>query len=343
MILMISIKFRQVLINFSKMAENLVRQLNENHQILVKKISSIERHLSSDCCKHFGSKTSMESVPNNNELEKQKLVIENQNLQEEIIRLRKRLTELEILHKGAENVTPLKMLNEISLLKCSNQSSNVDSKPSLEISTESKDKKKDDIEANNKPKIEKTSTDEKSKEKKNKNQPKEVAPKEGQIDASRLDLRVGKIIDVKKHPDADSLYLEQIDVGEENPRTVVSGLVKFVPIEMMQDRMVVVLCNLKPAKMRGIVSEAMVMCASTPEKVEILSPPEGSVPGDRVKFLNYPGQPDAQLNPKKKIWEQIAPDLSTNDQLEATYKGDQFIVEGKGTVKSQSLKNVPVK
>ena len=40
------------------------------------------------------------------------------------------------------------------------------------------------------------------------------------IDITRFDLRVGKIISVEKHPDADSLYVEQIDVGEEKPRTV---------------------------------------------------------------------------------------------------------------------------
>jgi tRNA-binding EMAP/Myf-like protein len=54
------------------------------------------------------------------------------------------------------------------------------------------------------------------------------------VDVSRLDIRVGIIMDVKKHPDADSLYVEQIDVGEPAPRTVVSGLVKFIPIEKMQ-------------------------------------------------------------------------------------------------------------
>jgi len=40
------------------------------------------------------------------------------------------------------------------------------------------------------------------------------------IDISRFDLRVGKILEVQKHPAADSLYVEQIDVGEEKPRTV---------------------------------------------------------------------------------------------------------------------------
>jgi tRNA-binding EMAP/Myf-like protein len=45
---------------------------------------------------------------------------------------------------------------------------------------------------------------------------------------------VGLIKKAEKHPDADSLYAEEIDVGEEAPRTVVSGLVKFIPLEEMQ-------------------------------------------------------------------------------------------------------------
>ena len=44
--------------------------------------------------------------------------------------------------------------------------------------------------------------------------------------------------------------LIQIDVGEAEPRTIVSGLVKYVPLEQMQDRSIVVLCNLKPRNMR---------------------------------------------------------------------------------------------
>lgn len=77
-----------------------------------------------------------------------------------------------------------------------------------------------------------------------------------------MDIRVGKIVEISRHPDADALYVEKIDLGEEKPRTVVSGLVNFVPIEQMENRLVVVLCNLKPAKMRGIESNGMVLCAS---------------------------------------------------------------------------------
>ncbi|XP_067901741.1 aminoacyl tRNA synthase complex-interacting multifunctional protein 1a isoform X2 [Heterodontus francisci] len=163
------------------------------------------------------------------------------------------------------------------------------------------------------------------------------------IDVSRLDLRIGRIITAKKHPDADSLYVEEVDVGEENPRTVVSGLVKHVPVEEMQNRLAVMLCNLKPAKMRGVVSQAMVMCASSPEKVEILDPPSDAVPGDRITFEGYPGESDKELNPKKKIWDQIQPDFSTNAEYVATYKGTPFEVKGKGVCKAQTMANSGIK
>jgi methionyl-tRNA synthetase len=55
---------------------------------------------------------------------------------------------------------------------------------------------------------------------------------EGPVDVSRLDLRVGLIRKAWRHPDADSLYVEEMDLGEETgPRTVVSGLVKHIPGE----------------------------------------------------------------------------------------------------------------
>ena len=52
---------------------------------------------------------------------------------------------------------------------------------------------------------------------------------------------------------------------------------------------------------RGIVSEAMVMCASTPDKVEILAPPPGCKPGDKVMVEGFTSNPDPVLNPKKKV------------------------------------------
>ena len=90
-------------------------------------------------------------------------------------------------------------------------------------------------------------------------------PENDKIDSSRLRFLVGKVIEVIRHPDAEKLYVEKIDLGEERPRTVVSGLVDFIDQDKFQNKLVVALCNLKPAKLRGVLSEAMVMCASDRE------------------------------------------------------------------------------
>lgn len=168
-----------------------------------------------------------------------------------------------------------------------------------------------------------------------------------EITPSRLDIRVGKVVEVSKHPDAEALYVEKIDLGEEEPRTIVSGLVNFVPIEEMQNRMVVVLCNLKPAKMRGVESKGMVLCASVdePKQVEPLLPPVDSKPGDRIVVEGFEtSQPDEVLNPKKKVWEKLQVDLKTNDNLIAVWQDSKLISKSSGTsVTTRSMKNAPIR
>ncbi|XP_034398585.1 aminoacyl tRNA synthase complex-interacting multifunctional protein 1-like isoform X2 [Cyclopterus lumpus] len=163
------------------------------------------------------------------------------------------------------------------------------------------------------------------------------------VDVSRLDLRVGRIITAVQLPETEGLYVEQVDVGETSPRTVVSELAKHIPLDQMQNRMAVLLCNLKPAKTRGVVSQAMVMCASSPDKVELLEPPSEAAPGDRVIFQSFPGEPDKELNPKKKVWEQVQPDLRTNAKCVATYKGAAFEVARKGVCKAQTMSDSEIK
>ncbi|KAI0004514.1 nucleic acid-binding protein [Russula compacta] len=152
-----------------------------------------------------------------------------------------------------------------------------------------------------------------------------VSEDAGSPNPSMIDLRVGHIVEVKKHPDADGLYVEQIDFGEETgPRTVVSGLVNYVPIEQMQDKWLVGVCNLKPANMRGVKSFAMVLCATSKDGkeggVEIIDPPPNSKPGNRVYFEGSEYEaPVSQLNPKKKIFETIQPGFTTLETREAAW------------------------
>lgn len=168
-----------------------------------------------------------------------------------------------------------------------------------------------------------------------------------EVTPARLDIRVGRIVEVSRHPDADALYVEKIDLGEAEPRTIVSGLVNFVPIEEMQNRDVIVLCNLKPAKMRGIESKGMVLCASIedPKQVEPLLPPEGSKPGDRVVIEGYEtGEPDEVLNPKKKVWEKLQIDFKINDSLVAVWQSNKLVGKVNGNpVTTKSMKNAPIK
>merc|ERR1719305_1129701 len=133
-----------------------------------------------------------------------------------------------------------------------------------------------------------------------------------------------------------NLTKPEITVRGFSSPTSISGLVKFIPEAEMQDRMAVLLCNLKPSKMRGIMS------ASTPEKVEILAPPPGAKPGDVVEVKGFKRAPDAQLNPKKKIFEAVAPDLLVNSAHQATYKGELWTVND-SPVTSQTLAGVNIK
>ncbi|TCD63682.1 G4 quadruplex nucleic acid binding protein [Steccherinum ochraceum] len=154
-----------------------------------------------------------------------------------------------------------------------------------------------------------------------------VAEDAGEPVPSMIDLRVGKILDIKVHPDADGLYIETIDFGEETgPRQVVSGLVKYIPIEQMRDKILVGVCNLKPANMRGVKSAAMVLCATHKDGkeagIELVAPPASAKPGDRIYFEGAEFEnatPLSQLNPKKKIFETVQPGFTTLETHEAAW------------------------
>jgi len=98
------------------------------------------------------------------------------------------------------------------------------------------------------------------------------------------------------------------------------------PIEQMRDKYLVAVCNLKPANMRGVKSSAMVLCATSKDGkeggIELIAPPEGSKPGDRVYFEGERYEnatPISQLNPKRKIFETIQPGFITLETREAAW------------------------
>lgn len=192
-----------------------------------------------------------------------------------------------------------------------------------------------------------------------------------------IDLRVGHILKAIKHPEADSLYVSTIAMGDPKGttdteeyegqivRTVCSGLNGLVPLDEMQGRKIVVVANLKPVKMRGIKSSAMVLAASPKIKegeaddhkgpVELVNPPAGAKAGERVFFEGWKGEPEKQLNPKKKVWETFQPGFTTTESLEVAFDAGlvkelegkdglgKLVTESGGICTVKTLKNATVR
>lgn len=168
-----------------------------------------------------------------------------------------------------------------------------------------------------------------------------------QSDFSKMDIRVGKIIKVWYHEGADKLLCEQIDVGDvEGPREIASGLRHHYTLEEMQDRLVLVVCNLKPAKIVGFTSNGMVLAAKAIDgsKVELIDVPENSVIGERVTIegIESYGEPYTSTQvKKKKVWETVSSKLQTSDESIATWDG-LVIRTSVGPCKAATLTNVPI-
>jgi tRNA-binding EMAP/Myf-like protein len=225
----------------------------------------------------------------------------------------------------------------------------------------------------------------KSKKEKAPKQPKapKAAPSTAPLTPAVIDLRVGHILRAVEHPNADTMYVSTIAMGDPEGaehtevdeqtgkvvRTVCSGLKAYIKLEDMQDRKIVVVANLKPANLRSIKSAAMVLAASpkpengadphSPDRtVELVQPPPGSEAGDKVYFEGWPyGEgkgPEKQLNPKKKTWEMLQPGFYTTDDLVVAFDSSksemedksskgELVVEGKGKCTVASLKGAIVR
>jgi tyrosyl-tRNA synthetase len=174
--------------------------------------------------------------------------------------------------------------------------------------------------------------------KENKKPVKQAAPaKKGKaavvpLGPGSLEVKVGKIVSIKRHEQADSLYVEQIDVGEEKLRTIVSGLVPYIPIEKMQDRMLLVCTNLQPAALRGVTSEGMVLAASkrnpaNPKEMlglDLVNPPPGAKIGERIFFDGDSTQPDQPTISNARL-KKVLSALKTDSSGVAMYKDLPFL------------------
>lgn len=158
---------------------------------------------------------------------------------------------------------------------------------------------------------------------------------------SQLDLRVGKITDVKAHPNSERHYVEKVDIGKGEELEMVVEHQPYFAEEELLGRKVVVLCNLKMVKVVRLRSTGKILHVTDEKgKVELLSPsPEAEV-GERVYASGEELQePVTAIQMKKnKVWETLCKDIKTNNKCEVMYR-DRFVVRSRaGPVSVESLK-----
>mgnify|MGYP001563405358 CR=1 FL=1 len=88
-------------------------------------------------------------------------------------------------------------------------------------------------------------------------------------DFSKLDLRVGEIIQVSEHPNADKLFVLSVDLGEEEQRTIIAGLRSHYKKEDLLGKKAVFVVNLEPVNLRGIDSNGMILAAVSKDRKEL--------------------------------------------------------------------------
>jgi methionyl-tRNA synthetase len=101
-------------------------------------------------------------------------------------------------------------------------------------------------------------------------------------DFQKLDLRVAKVLSCERHPNADKLYVLQVDCGEPKPRQIVSGLAQSYTPGQVIGKYVVVICNLKKAVLRGVESNGMLLAGKEGKEVCLVEVTAGMKPGSKV-------------------------------------------------------------
>lgn len=103
-------------------------------------------------------------------------------------------------------------------------------------------------------------------------------------DWKKLEIKVGKILQAERVPKADKLYKIMVDVGEEEPRQIVSGIVEHYTEDELKDKLICVITNLQPAKFRGVESNGMLLAAGSADETQVilLSPEKDIAPGSVI-------------------------------------------------------------
>ena len=102
-------------------------------------------------------------------------------------------------------------------------------------------------------------------------------------DWKKLDIRTATIKNVEDHPNADKLVLLKVDLGDNKERTLVAGLKEHYTKKELIGKKVIIFTNLKPAVLRGIKSEGMILAAVKNDKVVLLTVDKDIENGARIE------------------------------------------------------------
>jgi methionyl-tRNA synthetase len=136
------------------------------------------------------------------------------------------------------------------------------------------------------------------------------------ITFANIDLRVAKIVAIEKHPKADKLYIEKLDIAGEE-RVIVSGLVPHYKEEELLGKHIIVAYNLKEAKLRGVLSKGMLLAASAKnpdgsETVEVLD--AGDTPtGTRVILEEERGERKEERGERREEAADVGQEAKSTD------------------------------
>ena len=104
-------------------------------------------------------------------------------------------------------------------------------------------------------------------------------------DFAKLDLRVGTVVNCEEKEGSEKLLRLTVDFGEEGSRNILSGIKQWYKKEELVGKYVIIVANLKPAKLRGVLSEGMLLVSHHGEQLQVVEAPKSN-PGD-VVFLEY--------------------------------------------------------
>jgi methionyl-tRNA synthetase len=103
-------------------------------------------------------------------------------------------------------------------------------------------------------------------------------------DFMKVEMKTGKVVAIEDHPNADKLYVVTIEDGPESTRTVCAGLKGIYEKDQLLGKQVVFVANLKPRKLRGIISEGMILAADDGDgKVSVLTLDSDMPTGSQVR------------------------------------------------------------